>query len=200
MHQRPLELARLADLQLLGLGLLLHGLLGSCERGRDRLETHALARHESELPNFRRSPSLPVSFKFLGHAINRCRRSGPGLAERNATRAKGIVAYLSSAPTFSSRNCAARSPRQARRFRRGPLRNSMGVRLHAAQSARCTPCGARSRPCSARPRRRRERRSHCEGGSKRCAATTASSGRTADCASAARLDPPRSKRGWRRVA
>ena len=48
----PFELARLGDLELLDLELFLHGLIAAGERGRDRLETHALARHESQLGDF----------------------------------------------------------------------------------------------------------------------------------------------------
>jgi hypothetical protein len=63
-----------------------------------------------------------VSFKFLGHAVSRYRRSGAGLAERNPVRAKRIVTHLSGAPRFLSRNCVARPPRQARIARCGPPR------------------------------------------------------------------------------
>jgi hypothetical protein len=39
-------------------------------------------------------------------------------------RAKRVVAYLSNAPRFASRNCGARSPRQAEIARYGTPENS----------------------------------------------------------------------------
>ena len=97
----PCELARLSDLQLLDLGLLLHGLFASGKRDRDCLDTHVFARHESKLLNLCRSPSLPVSFKLLGHAVARYRCSGAGPAVWKTMRAERIIAHSSSAPRRS---------------------------------------------------------------------------------------------------
>ena len=114
-------LPRLTDLQLLDLRLLLDRLLAARQRRGDRLQTHVFARHESQLPDLRGSPRLPVSFKFLGH----------GELERELTGAPRAGAR------FERSNRGDILP--AHRVAPAPLSPSRGSRAGRSTDHRATP-------------------------------------------------------------